>query len=82
MLLRFQADATGVTTTPVVTNIIPLINFEGYRRNAIGYMKASPDGSRIAVVTVKMVINQVDSRIIQEVFGYVILIIPQGHQIP
>ena len=45
----FRVDATGVNTTPVVTNIIPLINFEGYRRNAIGYMKASPDGSRIAV---------------------------------
>jgi len=45
----FRVDATGVNTTPVVTNIIPLINYEGYRRNAIGYMKASPDGSRIAV---------------------------------
>ncbi len=45
----FRVDATGVNTTPIVTNIIPLINFEGYRRNAIGYMKASPDGSRIAV---------------------------------
>ena len=45
----FRVNATGVNTTPVVTNIIPLINFEGYRRNAIGYMKASPDGSRIAV---------------------------------
>ena len=45
----FRVDAAGVNTTPVETNIIPLINFEGYRRNAIGYMKASPDGSRIAV---------------------------------
>ena len=45
----FRVDASGVNTTPVVTNITPLIAFEGYRRNSIGYMKASPDGSKIAV---------------------------------
>ena len=34
---------------PVTTTISPSITVQGYRRNGIGYMKASPDGSKIAV---------------------------------
>lgn len=45
----FAVDATGVTTTPVVTQINPLIPVSGYRRNAIGCLKASPDGNYIAI---------------------------------
>jgi gliding motility-associated-like protein len=45
----FKVDATGVNSTPVVTNIIPLIPTSGYRRNSIGYLKASPDGKKIAI---------------------------------
>lgn len=45
----FRVDSSGVDTTPVTTQIAPLITEQGYRRNAIGYMKASPDGSKIAV---------------------------------
>jgi len=45
----FKVDATGVNVTPVITNIIPLIPTSGYRRNSIGYLKASPDGKKIAI---------------------------------
>ena len=45
----FRVDGTGVNTTPISTQITPLITEQGYRRNAIGYMKASPDGTKIAV---------------------------------
>lgn len=45
----FRIDASGVNTTPVTTTITPTITTAGYRRNSIGYMKSSPDGSKIAV---------------------------------
>ncbi|MBT8260099.1 MAG: PKD domain-containing protein, partial [Bacteroidia bacterium] len=45
----FRVDSSGVNTTPVTTQIAPNISTSGYRRNAIGYMKSSPDGSKIAV---------------------------------
>ena len=45
----FRVDGSGVNTTPISTQIAPLITEQGYRRNAIGYMKASPDGTKIAV---------------------------------
>ncbi|MGV3458905.1 MAG: T9SS type B sorting domain-containing protein [Flavobacterium sp.] len=45
----FKVDATGVNTTPVVTNIIPMVITSGYRRNSIGYMKSSPDGKKLAI---------------------------------
>lgn len=45
----FAVNGTGVNTTPVVTAIDPLITTQGYRRNAIGYLKASPDGQKIAI---------------------------------
>ena len=45
----FRVDETGVNPNPVVTTIEPLISFQGYRRNGIGYMKASPNGEKIAV---------------------------------
>ena len=43
----FRIDASGVNTTPVVSTASPLITTNGYRRNAIGYLKSSPDGSKL-----------------------------------
>ena len=43
----FKIDATGVETTPVISTIGPNIPLEGYRRNALGYIKSSPDGSKL-----------------------------------
>ena len=45
----FRVEASGVNTTAVVTTTTTLISELGYRRNAIGYMKASPDGTKIAL---------------------------------
>jgi gliding motility-associated-like protein len=45
----YQLDASGLNTTPIITTIAPLIKIDGYRRNAIGCMKASPDGKKIAI---------------------------------
>ncbi|WP_395043764.1 T9SS type B sorting domain-containing protein [Flavobacterium sp.] len=46
----FKVTNTGVVTTPIVTQIGTPINISGYRRNAIGYLKASPDGTKLAIV--------------------------------
>lgn len=45
----FFIDDTGVTETPVITQITPVVPTEGYRRNAIGCIKASPDGAYIGI---------------------------------
>jgi gliding motility-associated-like protein len=45
----FYVGQEGVNQTPVVTQINPLVPVSGYRRNAIGCIKASPDGKRIAI---------------------------------
>jgi gliding motility-associated-like protein len=45
----FKVDGTGVNETPVVTQIAPVVPTGGYRRNSIGYLKASPDGTKLAV---------------------------------
>ena len=45
----FRVDANGVNTTPVTTQINPLITLNGYRRNSIGYLKSSPDGTKLAI---------------------------------
>lgn len=45
----FRVDASGVNATPVTSTLNPVISTDGYRRNAIGYMKSSPDGTKIAV---------------------------------
>jgi len=45
----FKVDVNGVNSTPVVTQIAPEVPVNGYRRNAIGYLKASPDGSKLAI---------------------------------
>jgi len=45
----FKVDINGVDTTPVISTVGPTVPVEGYRRNSLGYIKASPDGSKIAV---------------------------------
>ncbi|MDB4094501.1 PKD domain-containing protein, partial [Flavobacteriaceae bacterium] len=45
----FRVNASGVNTTPVTTQITPNISINGYRRNAIGYMKSSPDGTKLVI---------------------------------
>lgn len=45
----FRVDENGVNHTPVTSVLEPFITTEGYRRNGIGYMKASPDGTKVAI---------------------------------
>ena len=45
----FKIDENGVNPTPVISTINPIVPITGYRRNAIGYLKASPDGKKIAI---------------------------------
>ena len=45
----FKVDVNGVSNTPVISTIGTAVPVEGYRRNALGYIKASPDGTKIAV---------------------------------
>ena len=45
----FKVDTNGVSTTPVISTVGPVVPVEGYRRNALGYMKASPDGTKLVV---------------------------------
>lgn len=43
----FKVDNNGVNTIPVISQIGPEITFNGYRRNALGYIKSSPDASKL-----------------------------------
>lgn len=45
----FKLDATGVDPNPIVSQVPPLVPLSGYRRNALGYLKASPDGTKLGV---------------------------------
>ncbi|MEM1001360.1 MAG: T9SS type B sorting domain-containing protein [Bacteroidota bacterium] len=45
----FKVDTNGVSSTPVVSTVGPTVPVMGYRRNALGYIKASPDGTKIVV---------------------------------
>ena len=45
----FKVDVNGVNTTPVISEVGPEVPVSGYRRNALGYIKASPDGTRLVV---------------------------------
>jgi len=43
----FKIDENGVNPDPVTSTVGPNIPIEGYRRNALGYLKASPDGTKL-----------------------------------
>ncbi|WP_179346335.1 T9SS type B sorting domain-containing protein [Winogradskyella ursingii] len=45
----FKVETTGVITTPVKSTVGPVVPISGYRRNALGYLKASPDASKLVV---------------------------------
>ncbi|HEX9980166.1 MAG TPA: PKD domain-containing protein [Flavobacterium sp.] len=45
----FKVDASGVNDTPIISTIGPTVGLDGYRRNAQGYLKMSPDGHRLAI---------------------------------
>ena len=45
----FRVDSDGVNPSPSISNVTPSIGIEGYRRNAIGYVKSSPNGEKIAI---------------------------------
>lgn len=45
----FKVTASGVSTVPVISQVAPNITYDGYRYNAIGYLKASPDGTKLAI---------------------------------
>lgn len=49
----FLIDENGVDTTPVVSQLPPFIGLNGYRRNAIGYIKASPDGEKLIIANLQ-----------------------------
>ena len=43
----FKVDVNGVDTNPVISTVGPNVPLSGYRRNALGYLKASPDASKL-----------------------------------
>ena len=43
----FKIDEFGIDQTPVVSEVAPNISTDGYRRAALGYIKASPNGDQI-----------------------------------
>lgn len=45
----FKIDENGVNTNPVISQIGPAVTTDNYRRAALGYMKASPNGEKIIV---------------------------------
>ena len=45
----FRVDGNGVNTTPVISPTNIDIPVGGYKQNAIGYLKVSPDGSKIGI---------------------------------
>ncbi|HEY0091238.1 MAG TPA: cell surface protein, partial [Flavobacterium sp.] len=47
--MAFRITSAGVNPTPVISTLMPIVPVEGYRRNSIGYMKASPNGEKIAI---------------------------------
>ena len=45
----YNVNTAGVNTTPVISATPTLVPLSGYRFNAIGYLKASPNGERLAI---------------------------------
>jgi len=45
----FSVDQTGVNPTPITSQVGVTVPVSGYRRNALGYLKASPEGDKLAV---------------------------------
>ena len=45
----FRVDGNGVNTTPVISQTNTDVPVGGYKQNGIGYLKVSPDGSKIGI---------------------------------
>lgn len=49
----FKIDYNGIRTTPVISNttqsIVPAVDDEGINKTAIGYLKVSPNGKKLAI---------------------------------
>ncbi|SDH73992.1 T9SS type B sorting domain-containing protein [Winogradskyella thalassocola] len=43
----FKIDTNGVQSTPIISQVGPYIPIEGFRRNSLGYIKTSPDASKL-----------------------------------
>ena len=43
----FKIDDNGVDEDPVISKAGPIVPLSGYRRSALGYLKASPDGEKL-----------------------------------
>ncbi|SEA14447.1 T9SS type B sorting domain-containing protein [Psychroflexus halocasei] len=54
----FKIDENGVDTNPVVSQAGPAVTTDNYRRAALGYMKASPNGQKIIVANNTMNYSQ------------------------
>jgi len=45
----FRIDENGINETPVTSQLGPLMSLDNYRRAALGYLKASPNGDKLLV---------------------------------
>ncbi|MCH8535396.1 MAG: T9SS type B sorting domain-containing protein [Flavobacteriaceae bacterium] len=54
----FKIDEDGIQEEPVVSTVSPAITIDNYRRASIGYLKASPDGAKLASATITSNYNQ------------------------
>ncbi len=55
----FKIDENGVDENPIVSQVAPVVPVSGYRRASIGYLKASPDGTKLISATNTTNYNQV-----------------------
>ena len=59
----FFIDENGLDENPVTSQVVPLVSTDDYRRAAIGYLKASPNGDKLITANQTMdydPINDVD----------------------
>ena len=62
----FKIDAAGVNTNPVISEVGPTLPISSYRRSALGYMKASPNGEKILIAHNTRTYNQVGNEDVED----------------
>ncbi len=45
----YDVSSTGVNLVPIESVVDPIVPIIGYRDNALGYLKSSPDGTKLAI---------------------------------
>jgi len=55
----FKIDDNGIDEMPISSQVGPLVSTDGYRRAAIGYLKASPSGDKLLTANQTMGYDQV-----------------------